>query len=63
MVSRFIQRVSDAMTSFVVTGWPSWNLRPGRSLNVQVSLSGAVSKLSTICGLGWRFESQAKSVS
>ena len=33
---RFEKRRIDATTSFEVTGWPSWNLRPGRSLNVQL---------------------------
>ena len=32
--SRTIQRFSEAMTSRVVTGWPSWNLRPGRKVKV-----------------------------
>ena len=32
--SRFIQRRIDGTTSAPVTGWPSWNLRPGRSLKV-----------------------------
>ena len=34
--SRTIQRLMLATTSFASTGSPSWNFRPGRSLNVQV---------------------------
>ena len=33
---RLEKRRIDATTSFAVTGWPSWNLSPGRSLNVQL---------------------------
>ena len=29
-----IQRFIDAITSAVVTGWPSWNVRFGRSVKV-----------------------------
>jgi hypothetical protein len=32
--SRAIQRFREAMTSRVVTGWPSWNLSPGRKVKV-----------------------------
>jgi hypothetical protein len=32
--SRAIQRFTEAMTSRVVTGWPSWNLSPGRNVKV-----------------------------
>jgi hypothetical protein len=34
MTSRTIQRLSEGMTSRVVTAVPSWNLRPGRSVKV-----------------------------
>ena len=61
--SRTAQRFSDASTSSVVTGWPSWNSRPSRSVKVQVSLSGETVQVSTICGLIWRFPSSANSVS
>lgn len=63
MVSRAIQRRSEAMTSRVVTGWPSWNFSPGRRVKVQARPSGEVEKLSSISGFGWRCSSQAKSVS
>ncbi len=42
--------LDDAMQSAARTGWPSWNLRPSRSVKVYVSLSALSSYLSTICG-------------
>lgn len=61
--SRCIQRCKDGMTSAVVTRWPSWNFRPGRSVNRQVSPSAEVLQSRTICGLGCSLLSQANSVS
>ncbi len=63
MPSRAPQRLSEAMTSSEVTGAPSWNLSPSRSVKVQVFLSSEVSQLSTICGCGFMFSSIANSVS
>jgi hypothetical protein len=50
-VSRLAQRFSEATTSALVTGLPSWNSRPSRSLKVQVSESFETPQVSTICGL------------
>ena len=33
-LSRAAQRLSEAITSLVVTGEPSWNFSPSRSVNV-----------------------------
>ena len=41
--SRTDQRLSEATQSSAVTGLPSCHLRPSRSVNVQVSLSGLLS--------------------
>src|ERR1700761_353003 len=48
--SRLPQRVIDAITSAEVTGLPSLNASPLRSVNVQVLLSGEVVYVSTISG-------------
>src|SRR5690348_7195138 len=55
--SRPIQRVSDGTQSADVTGLPSCHSSPSRKVNVQVSLSGDTSYLSTICGLTALFSS------
>ncbi|CKS91924.1 Uncharacterised protein [Mycobacterium tuberculosis] len=62
-MSRLAQRLMEATTSSLVTGLPSWNSRPSRSVKVQVLLSGDTFHLSTICGLMWPSRSVAKSVS
>ena len=41
--SRTDQRLSEATQSSAVTGLPSCHLRPSRSTNVQLSLSGLLS--------------------
>jgi hypothetical protein len=51
------------MTSSPVTGLPSWNSRPLRSLKVHSRLSGLSVQLSTICGLTLPFSSVPNSVS
>jgi len=61
--SRTAQRLSDASTSSVVTGWPSWNSSPSRRVKVQVRMSGVTFQVSTICGLILRSPSSANSVS
>src|SRR6185437_7845869 len=61
--SRLAHRSIDAMQSADRTGWPSWNLRPSRNVNVYVSWSLLISYLSTICGWTWNFASMANSVS
>ncbi len=61
--SRTDQRLSEATQSSAVTGLPSCHFRPSRSTKVQVSLSGLLSKLSTICGLISPLSFIAKSVS
>src|SRR5262249_22163671 len=43
------QRFSEAMTSLVVTGDPSWNFSPSRKVKIQVSRSGLTSYLPTTC--------------
>jgi hypothetical protein len=60
---RAAHRRSDWTASAAVTGEPSWNFWPARSLNVQVMPSALVEKLSTICGFGCILLSSAKSVS
>ena len=62
-LSRDAQRFSEAITSSVVTGWPSWNSSPSRSVKVQVSLSSLIFHVSTICGLILSSPSSANSVS
>ena len=52
MESRDVQRVRLVTTSLASTGSPSWNLRPGRSLKVQVRPSLETSSPSTICRCG-----------
>ena len=49
--SRPAHRFSEDTQSAAVTGVPSCHLRPSRKVKVQVSLSGLVCQLSTICGL------------
>ena len=61
--SRLPQRASEATTSSLVTGLPSWNSRPLRSLNVQSRLSGLTLHSSTICGWIFAFSSVPNSVS
>ena len=43
IVSRNVQRLNEAAASFASTGAPSWNLRPVRSLKVQVLKSSVTS--------------------
>ena len=57
------QRLSDATQSSAVTGWPSWNLSPSRSVNEYFMWSLLSLYLSTICGWSLRLPSSAKSVS
>ena len=61
--SRTAQRFSEATTSSLVTGCPSWNSSPSRRVKVQVSLSSDIVQLSTICGLICSLSSSANSVS
>ena len=61
--SRAPQRCSEATQSAAVTALPSWNLRPGRSVNDHCLPSFEVVYLSTICGFGVPFASCANSVS
>ena len=61
--SRAPQRLIEAMQSSAVTGWPSCQTRPSRSVKVKVFLSALSSNFSTICGLISPFSSMAKSVS
>ena len=63
IASRLPQRASEAVTSSPVTGAPSWNARPLRSLKVHRRLSGDTVQDSTICGLIWFLSSVPKSVS
>jgi hypothetical protein len=63
MASRLPQRCRLATTSSLVTGLPSWNSRPLRSLKVHRRLSGLSVQLSTICGLIWAFSSVPNRVS
>ena len=57
------QRLSEATQSSAVTGAPSWNLSPSRSVNEYFIESLLTVCLSTICGCSFRFSSSAKSVS
>ena len=57
------QRLMEATQSSAVTGWPSCQSRPSRSVKVWVSWSADTSYLSTICGLISPFSSVANSVS
>jgi hypothetical protein len=57
------QRLMDATQSSAVTGWPSWNLSPSRSVNDHFIESFDIVYLSTICGLIFRSASSANSVS
>ena len=62
-VSRDAQRWIDATASAGVTGLPSENFRPGRSVKVHCNWSFDVVYLSTICGWGRPLASCANSVS
>ncbi len=61
--SRAPQRLIEAMQSSAVTGLPSCQTRPSRSVMVKVFLSSLSSYFSTICGLISPFSSMAKRVS
>jgi len=61
--SRLPQRSSEATQSSAVTGAPSWNWRPLRSVNDHFIRSRLTVDLSTICGRGCRVTSLANSVS
>ena len=63
VVTRFAQRWIDATTSCARTGEPSWNIRPGRSVKVQVRPSGEVTTLSAICNCGFSSASIVTSTS
>ena len=63
MLSRPIQRCTEATASAAVTGLPSLNFRPGRSVKVQLLPSLLVVYLSTICGRGVPAASCANRVS
>ena len=63
IASRLPQRCSEAITSSGVTGLPSWNSRPLRSLKVHRRWSGLSVQDSTICGLITPFSSVPKRVS
>jgi hypothetical protein len=63
IASRLPQRCRLAITSSPVTGLPSWNSRPLRSLKVHSRLSPLSVQLSTICGLILAFSSVPNSVS
>ena len=63
MASRLAQRLSEATTSSLVTGLPSWNSRPLRSLKVQVLRSVELVYVSTIWGLMLPCASSENSVS
>ena len=64
IASRLPQRWSDAITSSPVTGFPSWNSRPARSVKrPQPFWSGLTVHLSTICGWMRLFSSVPNSVS
>ena len=62
-VSRTNMRRRVATTSRVVTGAPSWNIRPGRSVKAYSRPSGDFVQVSTICGWGVMSASQLNSVS
>ena len=61
--SRPPQRLIDATQSSAVTGVPSWNFSPSRSVNEYFIASFDTVYLSTICGLIFRSASSARSVS
>ncbi len=63
IASRLPQRAIEATTSSPVTGLPSWNSSPSRSVKVHSRLSGLTVHLSTICGWMRLFSSVPKSVS
>jgi hypothetical protein len=63
IASRLPQRCSEAITSSPVTGLPSWNSRPLRSLKVHSRLSALTVHDSTICGLILAFSSVPNRVS
>ena len=63
IASRAPQRLIEAMQSSGVTGVPSCQARPSRSVKVHSVLSAETSYLSTICGLTSLFSSVANSVS
>ena len=52
-VSFLAQRWIDATQSSALTGVPSLNFRPGRSVKLQLLPSSEAVQLSTICGLTW----------
>ena len=56
-------RLSEATQSSEVTGAPSWNLSPSRSVNGTSSHRLLTVYLSTICGWSFRFASSANRVS
>lgn len=60
VASLVIQRRGEAMTSAVVTGEPSLNLRSSRRVKRQRSPSSEAPYSETICGRGCIPESQAK---
>jgi hypothetical protein len=51
--SREPQRRTDIAQSFAWTGSPSWNVKPSRKVNVQVSPSADTSCPAHICGRDW----------
>ena len=57
------QRLSEATQSSAVTGAPSWNLSPSRSVKEYFMASLLTVCLSTICGCSLKFSSSANSVS
>jgi hypothetical protein len=63
IASRLPQRAIEAATSSPVTGLPSWNSRPSRSVKVHRRWSGLTVHLSTICGCTRLFSSVPNSVS
>ncbi len=62
-VARFAQRITEATASLAVTGEPSWNFMPGRSVKLHFMPSGLTVHLSIICGFGSSLLSSAKSTS
>ena len=63
MLSRAPQRCSEATASAAVTGLPSENFRPGRSVKAQCRPSLETVCFSAICGRGTPLASWAYSVS
>ena len=57
------QRLIEATQSSAVTGWPSWNFSPSRSVKDHFIESFDTVYLSTICGLIFRSASSANNVS